>query len=76
MEKTFVITASGDRALSEIASEAVQSGFTSTEILDEIGCITGNAPQTALRALRLIPGVIDVSETPSVDIGPPGSSPA
>jgi hypothetical protein len=70
--KRWVITTSGDRPLSDIAKELEGAGLKGAEVLKEIGTITGSAEETALRKIRKVRGVEDVSPDAGVDIGPPG----
>jgi hypothetical protein len=71
--KTWVVTASGDRPLTDVAKDLKKSGFKVTDVLKEIGCITGQASDLAARKARKVKGVADVSVNVPVDIGPPNS---
>lgn len=72
--KSWVITTSPDRPLSEIADELTAVGFSIGQVLDEIGSITGQAGDDAIGRAKTIPGVVDVSPDMPIDIGPPDSS--
>lgn len=73
--KKWVITTSGNRSLTEIKKDVTKTGFTVDQVLEAIGCITGDANDNIAEKLRKIPGVADVSpEPPSIGIGPPDSS--
>ena len=41
--KEWIITTSGDRPLSDVAKELKKHGFKVSNVLDEIGMITGRA---------------------------------
>lgn len=70
--KRWVVTASGDRSLSDIEKKLTETGFVVDQVLDEIGCITGTASADVADKLRAIPGVADISpEPPPINIGPP-----
>jgi hypothetical protein len=69
--KQWIVTTSGDRPLHDIAKDLKNSGFKVGQILDEIGCITGEGGEAAAERLRDVPGVTDVSANLMVDIGPP-----
>jgi hypothetical protein len=69
--KKWIVTASGDRSLSEVKKQLTEKGFTVEQVLDQIGCITGSASDDVAERLRTIPGVADVSPDTPIDIGPP-----
>ncbi len=71
LKKRWVVTTSGDRSLGDIKKKLTEAGFAVEQVLDEIGCIIGEASDVVVERLRSIPGVTDVSPEPSVDIGPP-----
>ncbi|HLG57914.1 MAG TPA: hypothetical protein VI485_21390 [Vicinamibacterales bacterium] len=71
--KNWIVTTSEDRPLSEITSDLKKAGFVVGEVLDAIGSITGTADDHAVKQVRSIPGVVDVSPDAPIDIGPPGS---
>lgn len=75
MSKTrrWVITASGERAFSEVADDIRKAGFKVGEALEEIGVFTGDADDAAVAKLRKLRGVADVAPDEDIDIGPPGS---
>lgn len=70
-KKRWVVTTSGDRSLGDIKKKLTESGFAVDQVLDEIGCITGEANDDVAEQLRSVPGVTDVSPEMQVDIGPP-----
>jgi hypothetical protein len=72
-KKRWIVTTSGDRSLSDIKKKLAESGFAIDRVLNEIGCITGNADDIVIERLRSIPGVVDISPDTPVDIGPPDS---
>jgi hypothetical protein len=69
----LVITTSGERPLREVARDLAKAGLNVSEVLDEIGSIIGTADDAAVKKLRKVRGVADVSHDTSVDIGPPGA---
>ncbi|HEX8502297.1 MAG TPA: hypothetical protein VF659_17070 [Pyrinomonadaceae bacterium] len=70
--RKWVITTSGDRPLKEVKKKLVEKGFAIGEVLDAIGCITGEATEAVAEKVRAVPGVADVSpEPPTIYIGPP-----
>jgi hypothetical protein len=73
--KRWIVTASGDRPLKDVKKELAAEGFAVEDVLDEIGCITGQASEAVAEKLRSVPGVADVSaEPPPINIGPPDAS--
>ena len=70
-KKRWVVTTSGDRPLSDVKKKLTKSGFEVEQVLEEIGCIIGEASDDVVKQLRSAPGVVDISAEPSVDIGPP-----
>ena len=73
-KKGWIVTMSGDRAISEVKKDLEHAGFAVANVLEEIGSITGAAGDDIATKVRAIPGVADVSPDAPVDIGPPGSS--
>jgi hypothetical protein len=69
----LVITTSGERPLREVARDLAKAGLNVSEVLDEIGSIIGTADDAAVKKLRKVRGVADVSRDTSVGIGPPGA---
>ena len=72
-KKDWVVTTSGDRPLEEIAKELKKSGFKVSQVLHEIGLITGEGGDDVATKLRKVKGVADVSANVSADVGPPDS---
>ncbi|MBD0370925.1 MAG: hypothetical protein ICV60_08830 [Pyrinomonadaceae bacterium] len=70
-KKKLIVTTSGDRPLEDIKKELTEKGFTVGQVLKEIGIITGTGTDAAVKKLRTIKGVTDVSVDQPVDIGPP-----
>jgi hypothetical protein len=70
-KEKWIITTSGDRSLDEVKKDLIDTGFDVDQVLDQIGCITGEASDAIARQLRNIPGVVDVSPDEPIDIGPP-----
>jgi len=72
-QKRWVVTTSGDRSLSDVRKDLLQSGFTVEQVLGEIGLITGVAEDDVAERVRKVPGVVDVSPEEPIEIGPPDS---
>ena len=72
-KREWVITTSADHPIGEITKAALAAGFTPKQVLTEIGCIIGHCDEQMVGKLRSIPGVVDVSPSTDVNIGPPGS---
>ena len=72
-KREWVITTSADHPIGEIAKAASAAGFTARQVLSEIGCIIGHCDDQMVGKLRSIPGVVDVSPSTDIDIGPPDS---
>lgn len=70
-KKRLIVTTSGKRSLSDIKKDLAREGFDVGHVLKEIGVITGSAPAAAVKKLRAIAGVDDISADEPVDIGPP-----
>jgi hypothetical protein len=69
--KTWVVTTSGERPIGELKEDLEKAGFEIGEVYGEIGVIMGTADEPAVKKLRAIPGVADVSPEEPIDIGPP-----
>ena len=69
--KKWIVTTSGDRPLSDIRKDLTSEGFAIVQVLDEIGCIIGNASDATATRLRTVSGVADVSPNAPINIGPP-----
>ncbi|HYG81033.1 MAG TPA: hypothetical protein VD861_11630 [Pyrinomonadaceae bacterium] len=72
-KKTWIVTTSGDRPLGDIKKKLDEAGFKVDQVLEHVGCITGEASDDAAARARSIPGVTDVSPDVPIDIGPPDS---
>lgn len=73
-KKKWLITLSGDRSISVVKKDITALGFDVTQVLKEIGCITGSAADSVAKKIRSISGVNDVSEEPGdFSIGNPDS---
>lgn len=66
--RVLVTPVEGDVA--SALSKVKQKGMTVHSVLDAIGVISGEIPESQLESLRSTPGV-SVEEDKSVDIGPP-----
>ena len=69
--KKWIVTTSGDRPIGEIRRDLTSEGFAVVQVLDEIGCIIGDASDATAKRLRAVAGVADVSLNTPIDIGPP-----
>ena len=69
--KQWVVTTSGDRPLEEVAKELKKHGFKVSQLLSEIGLITGEAGDEVVAKARKVKGVSDVSANVGADVGPP-----
>lgn len=66
----WTVTCQPGAALPPITKALRAAGMSITEVLDEIGVVTGHAPATALDKLRRVPGVADVSPTLGFQLEP------
>lgn len=73
-KKEWVVTMGGDRPIDEIARDIADAGLQDAQVLREIGSIIGSAGDDVAAKLRKVRGVVDVSPSTSVDVGPPDSS--
>ena len=69
--KEWIVTTSSTRPLAEVARELAQAGFKVEQVLDETGIVTGRGSAAVASKLRKVPGVVDVSPSGPIDIGPP-----
>jgi hypothetical protein len=67
----WIVTTSEQRPIADIVKDLTHAGFAVTTVMDEIGCISGNAEPGVVGKLRAIRGVIDISTDTSIDVGPP-----
>ena len=72
--KNWIITASGERSLEEVKRELADFGFEVHEVYEQIGAFMGSATDEVAERIRATPGIIDISEPPSADVGPPDTS--
>ncbi len=73
MKKKWIVTASSDRPIHDIAKDLADAGLKDIQILQEVGIIIGSSEDEAVAKLRKVRGVKDVSLDISIDIGPPDS---
>jgi predicted transcriptional regulator len=69
----WIVTTSGKDSLGDIKKQLTEKGFTVEQVMDEIGCITGTATEEAVKKMKTIPGVTDISPDTDINIGPPDS---
>ncbi|MBZ5486792.1 hypothetical protein HW452_04545 [Halomonas aquamarina] len=69
----WVITVSSDRSITETAARLKAEGLTICDLLEDIGCITGEADNATAQRLKHIDGVVDIAPDMPIDLGPPGS---
>jgi len=72
-KKEWIVTTSGERSLDDVTKELKKHGFKVSNVLDEIGMITGEAEEHVVAKARKVKGVSDVSASGTIDVGPPGS---
>ena len=72
--KDWVVTASGDRPLADVARDLKQGGFKVAHVLHDIGLITGYGGDDDADKARKVKGVKDVSANVGAGVGPPGST--
>ena len=70
-QKRWVVTPSGDRSLSDVRKDLVESGFSVDQVLGAIGLITGIADDDVADKVRELPGVADISPEIPTDVGRP-----
>ena len=70
----WIVTASGERPLAQVAAALRKGGFAVDEVMDAIGVISGRCAEAKVAALRRVAGVADIAPSTSVDVGPPGST--
>lgn len=72
-ERTWIVTASSERPIAEIAKDLARAGFTVHQRLEAVGSIIGTARNDVVPRLRAIRGVAAVAPETQIDIGLPGS---
>jgi hypothetical protein len=72
--KTWVVTTTGERKLSEVKKELTKRGFKVKRALNEIGILVGDGSDAVAEKMRQVEGVTDVSLEEPIDIGPPDSN--
>ena len=71
--KQYVVTLAPGSDAERTASELRNRGLTVDNVMGEIGIISGAADDAAVARLREAAGVLDVSESGSVQLPPPDS---
>jgi hypothetical protein len=71
--RSLIITVSDDRTVHDVARDLKAAGLDVDQVLEHTRTVTGSAHPDAMRRLRGIKGVVDVSPDHPVDIGPPGA---
>ncbi len=69
----WIITVSSDWSLTDIAARLKAEGLTICDLLEDIGCITGEADNATAERLKHIDGVVNIAQDIPIDLGPPGS---
>jgi hypothetical protein len=69
--KGWIVTTDGDRPIREVVKDLTAAGFKVSQVLSEIGSITGSGSAATAAKLRRIRGVADVAPDAPLDIGPP-----
>ncbi|PRY65822.1 hypothetical protein B0H98_102354 [Vreelandella songnenensis] len=72
----WIITISSDRSITDIAARLKAEGLTICDLLEDIGCITGEADNATAERLKHIDGVVDIAPDMPIDLGPPDSNQA
>jgi hypothetical protein len=72
--KKWIVTPTGDRPLSDVKKQLMDTGFAVEQVLDQIGIIIGSASDEVAEQLRTIPGVADVSQDTQIGF-PPSKEP-
>lgn len=72
-ERRWIVTASGDRSVTELAEDLARQEFIVEQVLAQItpGVIIGTAEDHVIDHVRRLPGVGNVAPDEPVDIGPP-----
>ncbi|MET0791730.1 MAG: hypothetical protein ABW061_09440 [Polyangiaceae bacterium] len=74
MSNRVPILVSVDPEQASAVGNALQAlGFQTTELLPDIGTITGSCPDDQLDAIRRVPGVLGVERARGVALPPPDS---
>lgn len=73
-DKTLVITLSGTRSTEEVARDLEARGLRSVQVLAEIGCVIGQAPEIAIPKLRAVSGVADVALDQPIQLDDPDTN--
>jgi hypothetical protein len=71
--KNWIVTTSADRPIKDVAKDLEAAGFTVGRLNEEIQSISGKAGDGAVKKMRSVKGVVDVSPDEPIDIGPPDS---
>lgn len=69
--RDWVVTASGDRPLEDVAKDLKKHGLKVDFVLEAISQITGSGPGDIAPKLRKVKGVADVSTNAGANVGPP-----
>lgn len=73
-ENAWIVTVSSDKSIDKVAKDLSKAGFKISEVLKEVGSITGSADPSVAKKIKGITGVVDVAPDQSFDIGPPDSN--
>ncbi|MFM9959185.1 MAG: hypothetical protein ACKVZJ_14065 [Phycisphaerales bacterium] len=71
----WIVTLKGDVPLRSVKQRLKEAGFTVTETMAAIGCVTGTATAAAAKKVRKLEGVADVAPNASMGIDPPEDGP-
>ena len=69
----LVVTVKPDSDLNAVAAQLAQAGLRVHDKLEAIGSVTCSAQDADLGRLRSVPGVLDVTESVPIQLGPPGT---
>lgn len=69
----WIITISSEYSIREVAPRLSDEGLTIRDLMEEIGCITGEADNATAERLKRIDGVVDIAPDMPVSLGPPNA---
>lgn len=70
-KREWVVTASAERPLEAVAADLASAGFEVQHVVTEMGVIAGSASEAVIAAVRMVPGVVDISPGGVLEVGPP-----
>ncbi|MFG6666400.1 hypothetical protein ACGK9R_04740 [Halomonas sp. HNIBRBA4712] len=67
----WIVTIASGCSVAELAERLRREGLTVRELMEEIGCITGEADGATAERIKHIDGVVDIAPDTPIDLGPP-----